>query len=145
MLIVCTAVQSPTTSPERPQDSQHPRPPTSSRESLDPEPPHTLRMHEIVNGRSTNFSFAVVWGSSSDSVQSSGQTSGKVISPGPPGHCCPTYLCPYIHYPVNIRGERQLLINQIAPRMYNEVKEYSSNLCILGPYWLAQTGYSSDH
>ena len=61
-------------------------------------------------------------------------------SRGPPSDRCQTFLCPriyYIHYPVNVRGERQPLVTQIAQGTANEAKEYSSNLRIFEPYWLA--------
>ncbi|CAF9918749.1 hypothetical protein IMSHALPRED_004400 [Imshaugia aleurites] len=50
-----------------------------------------------------------------------------------------TYLCPrifHIDYPVNLRGESQPLITQIAQGTATEAKEYSSNLRIFEPYWL---------
>ena len=57
----------------------------------------------------------------------------------PPSDRCQTFLCPriyHIHYPVNVRGERQPLITHIAQGTANEAKEYSSNLRIFEPYWL---------
>lgn len=49
------------------------------------------------------------------------------------------YLCPrifYIGYTVNLRGECQPLVTQIAQGTATEAKEYSSNLRIFEPYWL---------
>lgn len=50
------------------------------------------------------------------------------------------YLCPrifHIDYPLNLRGERQPLVTQIAQGTATEAKEYSSDLRIFEPYWLA--------
>lgn len=50
------------------------------------------------------------------------------------------YLCPrifHLDYPVNLRGKRQPLVTQIAQGTATEAKEYSSNLRIFEPYWLA--------
>ena len=58
------------------------------------------------------------------------------------GECtyCESYLCPrifYVDYPLNLRGERQPLLTQIAQGTATEAKEYSSDLRIFEPYWLA--------
>lgn len=53
---------------------------------------------------------------------------------------CEIYLCPriyYLDYPINLRGERQPLVTQVAQGTATEAKEYSSNLRIFEPYWLA--------
>ncbi len=58
----------------------------------------------------------------------------------PQNNRCETYLCPRIYhgdYPMNLRGERQPMLTQIAQGTATEAKEYSSNLRIFEPYWLA--------
>ncbi len=56
-----------------------------------------------------------------------------------PNNRCENYLCPRIYhvdYPMNLRGERQPMLTQIAQGTATEAKEYSLNLGIFEPYWL---------
>ena len=49
------------------------------------------------------------------------------------------YLSPQIYHiatPLNIRGEHQLMLTQIAHGTAAAAKEYSDNLKIFEPYWM---------
>lgn len=55
-----------------------------------------------------------------------------------PDHDLEHYLCPrlyHIGFPVNITGQRQLMLTQIAQGTARSAEEYSSDLRIFEPYW----------